>query len=145
MTDSMSPGIHSEGWLAVVAAVEYLSRGPRVGLTVWDACEEAIRWWITDRLTPSLDGSVYRLEPLPWNDPDPLRSSIEWLLATVAGIELPDGHALPDVLTSALQLWVARMADLHNDGYAFTAPGRAPDTFEPSALWLADNPIPEFE
>jgi hypothetical protein len=38
-------------WLDVVAAVDHLSVTDRLGLTVWDAVEEAIRWWTADRLS----------------------------------------------------------------------------------------------
>mgnify|MGYP006883575816 CR=1 FL=1 len=41
----------SQVWLDVVSAVDYLSRGHRPGLTVYDALEEALRWReATDRL-----------------------------------------------------------------------------------------------
>ena len=50
----------SQVWLDVVSAVDYLSRGHRPGLTVYDALEEALRWHIarsqarrTARLPPS--------------------------------------------------------------------------------------------
>lgn len=37
--------------LDLVAAVDFLRRGDRNGLTVWDALEEAIRWWTAERVS----------------------------------------------------------------------------------------------
>ena len=52
----------------------------------------------------------------PWNDPDPLRSSLDLLLGAVAVTSVPDGHALPSVLDAALDAWLEAMADRYNDG-----------------------------
>ena len=35
--------------LELVAAVDFLGRGDRHGLTVWDALEEAMRWWSAEQ------------------------------------------------------------------------------------------------
>jgi hypothetical protein len=114
-------------WLEVVATVDYLSVTHRFGLTVWDALEEAIRWWTADRLD---DGNAPT--ELPWDDPDPLRSTIERLLGAVAAVGTLDGAPLPNVLTEALSTWLVRMADRHNDGHRFAHP--APATGWPSPL-----------
>ena len=106
-------------WLDVLGAVEYISETHRPGLSVWDALDEAIRWWGIDRLTPTDGFPDPVVSELPWNDPDALRSSIERLLAAVGPAGTTDGHVLSDVLTSALGVWVDRMAELHNDGHPF--------------------------
>ena len=106
-------------WLNVLGAVEYISETHRPGLSVWDALEEAIRWWSIDRLAPSDGFPDPVLSELPWNDPDPLRSSIERLLASVGPAGTTDGHVLSDVLTSALGVWVDLMAKRYNDGHHF--------------------------
>ena len=106
-------------WVDVLGAVAYISLTHRPGLSVWDALEEAIRWWSIDRLGPSEGFPDPILSELPWNDPDPLRSSIERLLAAVGPAGTTDGHVLSDVLTSALVVWVDRMAELYNDGHHF--------------------------
>lgn len=106
-------------WPDVLGAVEYISETHRPGLSVWDALEEAIRWWSIDRLAPSDGFPDPLLSELPWNDPDPLRSSIERLLAAVGPAGTTDGHALSDVLTSALAVWVDQMVKRYNDGRHF--------------------------
>jgi hypothetical protein len=109
-------------WLEVVSAVVYLTEMHRPGLTVWDALDEAIRWWTAELLDPR-DGfaPAVRYE-LPWHDPDPLRSTLERLLAAVAPADAPGGHPLSDALRAALTVWVAAMANEFNDGHRFTQP-----------------------
>jgi hypothetical protein len=114
-------------WLEVVGAVDYLSVTHRFGLTVWDALEEAIRWWLTDRVDHGIEPAA-----LPWDDPDPLRSTMERLTGTVAAVGMLDGAALPDVLTDALAAWLLRMAARFNDGHRFAHP--APTHGWPSPL-----------
>ena len=106
-------------WLDVLAAVEYVSDTHQPGLSVWDALEEAIRWWSIDRLAASDGFPDPILSELPWNDPDPLRSSIERLLAAVGPAGTTDGRVLSDVLTSALSAWIDLMAERYNDGHRF--------------------------
>ena len=106
-------------WLDVLGAVDYISETHRPGLSVWDALEEGIRFWSIDRLAPNDGFPDPTLHELPWNDPDPLRSSIERLFAAVGPAGTTDGHVLSDVLTSALGVWVDRVAELYNDGHQF--------------------------
>ena len=68
-------------WLEIVGAVDYLSVTHRFGLSVWDALEEALRWWITDRFDQGTEPA-----PLPWDDPDPLRSTLERVVGSVAAV-----------------------------------------------------------
>ena len=60
--------------LDLVAATDYLSTTHRLGLTVWEAVEEALRWWTTDRVTSPGELPDSDFADLPWpDDPDPLR------------------------------------------------------------------------
>ena len=76
----------SQVWLDVISAVDYLSRGPRPGLTVYDALEEALRWH-TAALIAGIDDELAGLAvgQLPWDDPDPLRTALTGLVAQPAG------------------------------------------------------------
>jgi hypothetical protein len=109
-------------WLDVVAAVDYLSATHRLGLTVWEAVEEAIRWWTFDYITPTDDLSDAAFAELPWDDPDPLRSTLERLLGLAAPVGITDGQDLAAVLSSALAVWVDRMAIVYNDSHTFSHP-----------------------
>jgi len=113
---------HGGVWLEVVSAVDYLAAVHRPGFSVWDALDEAIRWWTAEHLDPRSGFSPHRVVDLPWHDPDPLRSTIERLLAAVAPADTPDGTTLPDALSAALAAWVTAMADGFNDGQPFAAP-----------------------
>ena len=113
---------HGGGWLEVVSAVDYLAAVHRPGLTVWDALDEAIRWWTAEHLDPRTGFSPHRVVDLPWHDPDPLRSTLERLLAAVLPADTPDGTTLPDALSAALAAWLSAMADGFNDGRSFAAP-----------------------
>jgi hypothetical protein len=117
------PGVdHGAVWLEVVSAVDYLAAAHRPGLTVWDALDEAIRWWTAEHLEPRMGFSPNRVVDLPWHDPDPLRSTIERLLAAVAPADTPEGTTLPDALSAALGAWLTTMADGFNDSHPFAPP-----------------------
>ena len=105
-------------WLDVVAAVDYLSSGPRPGLTVWAALAEAADQWTVARL----DELATLRAPALWDDPDPLRSALDRLTNTTGGPGTIDGSSLADVLDVALECWLREMADRHNDGYRFAHP-----------------------
>jgi hypothetical protein len=125
--------------LDVVAATDYLSATHRLGLTIWEAVEEALRWWTTDHLTLPGDLPDGDLSDLPWgDDPDPLRTGIERLLACTSGAGGPDGLELGVILTAALDAWVRRMAAQYNDGHRFAHP--APRHGWPSPLY---DPAPD--
>jgi hypothetical protein len=113
---------HGGVWLEVVSAVDYLAAAHRPGFTVWDALDEAIRWWTAEHLDPRSGFSPHRVVDLPWHDPDPLRSTIERLLAAVAPADTPHGTTLSDALSAALAAWVTAMADGFNDGQPFATP-----------------------
>lgn len=115
-------GLHSTIWLDVIAAVDYIAEVHRRGFTVWDAVEEAIRWWSADRLGDPDGVGTPSFDDLPWDDPDPLRTGLERLFATVAPATVPDGHQLGDVLTGALTVWLQFMVNTYNDGHQFAHP-----------------------
>jgi hypothetical protein len=96
--------------LDVVAAVDHLARGLRPGFTVWDALEEGLRWWHTERAgspASSLDRA------------DPLRSRLAELLD---GLAADGGTTLAEVLDQALRRWATAMADRYNAGYHWPHP-----------------------
>jgi|CXWL01.1.fsa_nt_gi hypothetical protein len=101
--------------MEVVAAVDYLADAHRPGLTVWDALEEAVRWWTTEWTSPGSDPTA----KVPWNDPDPLRTTLDQLLTAVGSVTVPDGHALPSVLSAALRTWLDVMVKRFNAGLVF--------------------------
>jgi hypothetical protein len=107
-------------WQELLGAVDYLSQRHRPGIGVWDAIEEAIRWWSIDRLTAADGFPDAMAVDLPWHDPDPLRSGIERLLAAVGPAGTTDGHPLGDVLAASIAVWLDQMAQVHNDGQRFS-------------------------
>src|SRR6516164_5016212 len=106
-------------WLEALAAVDYLAETHRPRLTLWDALDEAIRWWTAELLDPRDGFPARRAAELPWSDPDPLRSSIEELLAAVPPAASTGAAALGDVFTAALAAWLVAMAEDFNDGHRF--------------------------
>lgn len=125
---------HSEVWLQVLGAVEFLAEHHRPGVSVCDAVEEAGRWWIADRLNPPEDHDTPVTAELPWDDPDPLRTVLEGLLASVPPVGLPGGVTVADALTAALTVWLGYMSNTYNDGAAFAHPG-------PSCGWPSSRGI----
>ena len=116
----------SQTWLDVVSAVDYLSRGHRLGLTVYDAVEEALRWHIAALVAGPDDQRPFaQTDDPPWDDPDSLRSALERLV-------LHHPPAVGDEVTTcsavdlALSLWARRMADNYNDGCRWAHPQAAP-------------------
>lgn len=98
------------GWLCdLIAAVDFVRRGARPGLTVWDAFEEALRW----HLAALADGDG---EPR-WDDPDPLGSTLSAFVAA----DLPETSKQ---VQQAVRRWVTAMAAVHNDGHHWPHPIR---------------------
>lgn len=93
-----SPADAATWLLDLVAAVDYLRRGVRPGLTVWDAIEEALR-----------DG-----EP-QWDDPDPFRTALTELLDRTTG-------PVDVQLQSAIRRWVRAAGDRFNGGHHWPHP-----------------------
>lgn len=109
--------------LDLVAAVDFLSSTHRLGLTVWEAIEEALRWWAADRLASPGELVDEAFSELPWDDdPDPLRTGVERLLACTSGAGAPGGLDFGVIVSSAIEVWVRRMADLYNAGHRFAHP-----------------------
>ena len=125
----------SETWLEVVAAVDYLSRGHRPGFTVWDAVEEALRWY-TAHLVAGDDDALAAMATaeLPWDDPDPLRTALERLVAHQPPADDGSGTSA-EAIHAALTDWLRSMAHDYNDGHHFALADRIraiPSPVEPS-------------
>ena len=112
----------SQTWLDVISAVDYLSRGHRHGLTVYDAIEEALRWHNAALIAGNDDNlAIAAAAELPWNDPDPLRSALENLvLHQPPATDEESGSA--HLIHEALTFWVRTMADQYNDGRRWVHP-----------------------
>ena len=119
MNDESRSSEYSETWLDVVAAVSYLTVTHRPGLTVWDAFEEAVRWWTAARLDPADDFPSRSAVELPWSDPDPLRTTLERLVEVVGPAHSMDGLDLPDALDGALTVWLSAMSERFNEAQPF--------------------------
>ena len=113
----------SQVWLDVVSAVDYLSRGHRPGLTVYDALEEALRWHIGALLAGY---SEYPTEvdrsDLPWDDPDALRTALEQLALHNPPDADDEQSTSAYALHTALTHWVRQMSDQYNEGCTWAHP-----------------------
>ena len=116
----MTNTVDSDDWLQLVAAASYLADLERPGFTVADAIEEALLRW-TDAYLEPIDPISHERPEVPWDDPDPLRTTLERLLATVPPGGSYDGQMLVDVLTSAVRAWVHDMAEALNEGCSFAS------------------------
>lgn len=115
----MTTPVDSDEWLQLIAASSYLADLERPGFTVADAIEEALRRW-TDAYLEPIDPTSPERPQVPWDDPDPLRTTLERLLATVPPGGSYDGQMLVDILTSAVRAWAHDMAEALNDGRTFS-------------------------
>lgn len=102
----------TELWVEVIAAVEYLREGPRPGLTVWGALEEATRVWLAQDDHERGGSSA-------WSDPDPLRAAIELLFRQVGSAGAYGAVSISTIWMSALRMWLDRVSQDHNDGQRF--------------------------
>lgn len=129
----------SQVWLDVISAVAYLARGPRPGLTVYGALEEALRWHTAALITGIDDGLAARaIAQLPWDDPDPLRTALDGLVAhqpAAAG-----GMTSDQTVHRALGAWADQMAAEYNDGHRWVSPIRVHSADVISPL-LADDDL----
>lgn len=114
----------SKTWLEVVDAVDYLSRGHRPGFSVWDAVEEALRWY-TAHLVAGDDEALVAVAAadLPWDDTDPLRTALERLVVHHPPGDQTEGTTA-DAVDAALADWLAEMAREYNDDHHFAPPDR---------------------
>ena len=111
----------TQAWLAVVSAVDYLSRGHRPGLTVYDALEEALRWHTAWSIDGHDDVQLPALREQLWDDPDPLHTVVGHLVADHAPGS-GDEPTLGGVLHQALRVWVTRMSEQYNSGQPWVHP-----------------------
>ena len=118
--------------LDLVAAVDFLRRGDRHGLTVWDALEEALRWWTAEQASAVAGVSDPELADLVWGDSDPLRSSLTHLLAAT------DTVATDVAIQQAVRRWAATMSSLYNDGAPWPDPSSR-QTLPPIAVADVDG------
>jgi hypothetical protein len=118
--------------LDLVAAVDFLRRGDRHGITIWDAMEEAIRWWNAETASVISGVPDPDLAELPWGDPDPLRHA----LANLATLADHTGTDTAVALQQAIRRWTTTMAAWHND----THPWPPPRTSRPPSH---DTPPPQ--
>jgi hypothetical protein len=89
-------------WLLdLVAAVDYLRRGIRPSITVWDALDESLRWMLTE------------------TDASP-ESSDELAIAIVDAVA--DNADSMITIQTAIRRWVLTMADRYNDGHHWPHP-----------------------
>lgn len=89
-------------WLLdLVAAVDYLRRGIRPGITVWDALGESLRWLLAD------------------TDPSP--DSPDAIAAAIVDAMADNGESMIPIQT-AIRRWVITMADRYNDGHHWPHP-----------------------
>jgi hypothetical protein len=128
----MTENDSSACWTEVVAAVEFLAQSERLGMTVWDALDEAIRLWAEEWFE---QGATRRDV---WSDADPLRTSMEVLLRSVASGAIPGGQQLGAVLSAALELWLEGIRLRHNQGRPFSS-----DAWAASPVELSPAVLPE--
>jgi hypothetical protein len=115
--------------LRLVSALEFLGRGDRHGLTVWDAIEEALRWWVAEAVS-MVDGVMDpEAGELRWGERDPLRATLARFLVTAErnGVDSDVGFQ------QALRHWVTTMSVLHNGGQPWPHP-REQSGFPPFVL-----------
>jgi hypothetical protein len=102
-TDSIADQLAEGGTclLDLVAAVDYLRRGIRPNITVWDALGESLRWLLAET------------DPSP-NAPDAIAAAIVDAMAADVGA--------PISIQTAIRRWVLTMADRYNDGHHWPHP-----------------------
>ena len=118
-TDVDEPLADGRAWLLdLVAAVDYLRRGIRPDITVWDAIEEALRWWSEEQLATNGALAPELCEGF-WDWEDPLCETLRGLIA------LPDPAATLDAATvpqQAIRRWTTIMGARFNAGYPWPHP-----------------------
>ena len=102
-TDTVTDELAEGGtWLLdLVAAVDYLRRGIRPGITVWDALDESLRWLLADA--------------------DPTASEPDAVVLAIVDAMAVDVDA-PISIQTAIRRWVLTMADRYNDGHHWPHP-----------------------
>lgn len=102
--------------LDLVSAVDYLRRGIRPGFNVYDAIEEALRWWTTERRSRDTGAP----------DPDDVWQCDDPLLETLrCALQMVDGHtdlAVSEAIQQAIRHWTTTMAERFNAGHHWPHP-----------------------
>lgn len=102
--------------LELVITVEFLRRGDRPDLTVWDAVEEAIGWWVDER-TAAIEGAPEAGAAVATDDEaEALRVALQRFVSSI-GVDPPVGA--DRALQQAVRRWCTSMSALHNDGERF--------------------------
>ncbi len=117
------PGDGGIGLLDLVAAVDYLRRGIRPEFDVWDAIEEALRWWTTERR--SRDTGAPDPDDV-WQCNDPLLETLRRVLQVVD--EQTDLRVY-EVIQQAIRHWTTTMAERYNAGHHWPHPAPRRDVF----------------
>ncbi len=99
------PTSASATMLDTIALVDFLRRGDRYGMTLWDAIEEAIRWWTAEHQAIE-SGTTDQEAAEPWlGDSDPLRRTLAHLLEVTAEDDEPIHISI--ALQRALRRWAS--------------------------------------
>lgn len=104
--------------LDLIAATDHLARGLRHDFTVWDALEEALRWWLADHAALTAGAVDTGVGPAQ-DGTDPLREQLDQVISCL------DDHArltAADVLQQAVRRWTTRTADRYNAGHHWPRP-----------------------
>ena len=114
------PLAEGRSWLLdLVAAVDYLRRGIRPNITVWDAIEEALRWWNEEQL--ATNGALApELSEGFWEWEDPLRVVLRGLIDI---LDHGDNLDAATVAQQAIRRWTTIMGARFNAGYPWPHPG----------------------
>ena len=105
--------------LEVIAAVDFLRRGDRRNLTLWGAIEEALRWWIDERLNLVEGVQDSEINGMRLGDPDPLCGTLTRFVAA-AGVDEPVHVSV--ALQQALRRWGVTMSTIHTNGEPWPYP-----------------------
>jgi hypothetical protein len=118
--------------LDLVAAVDYLSRHHRYGLTIFEAIDEAVRDSI-DALMGAEATLARATSHHAHHERDPLRATLLRLFEVRPQAGAIDGERSDVVITAAIASWVRSMADQYNESHHFPHP--APTHGWPSPLY----------
>lgn len=117
----------SQVWLDVVSAVDFLSRGHRPGLSVYDALEEALRWRTAWSIADNDELTFPIVAEPPWEDPDALHTVVG-RLALDHPPAISEESTFGHVIHQALSIWATRMSEQQNDGHRWAHPARGHGT-----------------
>lgn len=124
MNPNPTADIERQTFLDLTAAVAYLTKRHRYGLTITEAIEEAVRHYIAHELAPHWgDLQNPDHDDAPWlDDPDPLRTALGRLAITTPPPGAPAGRTLNTALWSAISAWNNTMANTYNNSQPWPHP-----------------------